>query len=187
MSSILKIVAVFFAMTIGASVFAQGFEQPPAPVVVERALVTYLAPSVVVPGTVVSLNDARLASELDAKLNWIADVGTEVSEGDTVARLEVITFRLYEMEAEKRVEKEKARVTFLRSEKERLQQLADSLDRFGTTISPTLRIAVRPFPAAAEFGFWQFGSAAGDTAFAPIVRIIFTPSIDFGLPNDRTR
>lgn len=70
---------------------------------------------------------------------------------------------------------------------ERLQQLADSLDRFGTTISPTLRIAVRPFPAAAGFGFWQFGSAAGDTAFAPIVRIIFTPSIDFGLPNDRTR
>ncbi len=124
MSSILKIVAVIFAMTIGASVFAQGFEQPPAPVVVERALVTYLAPSVDVPGTVVSLNDARLASELDAKLNWIADVGTEVSEGDTVARLEVITFRLYEMEAEKRVEKEKARVTFLRSEKERLQQLA---------------------------------------------------------------
>ena len=124
MNSILKIVAVIFAMTIGASVFAQGFEQPPAPVVVERALVTYLAPSVDVPGTVVSLNDARLASELDAKLNWIADVGTEVSEGDTVARLEVITFRLYEMEAEKRVEKEKARVTFLRSEKERLQQLA---------------------------------------------------------------
>ena len=117
-------IAVIVAMAISASGFAQGFEQPPAPVVVERAHVTYLAPSADVPGTVVSLNDARLASELDAKLNWIADVGTEVSEGDTVARLEVITFRLYEMEAEKRVEKEQARVTFLKSEKERLEQLA---------------------------------------------------------------
>jgi RND family efflux transporter MFP subunit len=124
MNSLLKSIVVIIAMAISASALAQGYEQPPAPVVVDRALVTYLAPSVDVPGTVVSLNDARLASELDAKLNWIADVGTEVSEGDTVARLEVITFRLYEMEAEKRVEKEKARVTFLRSEKDRLQQLA---------------------------------------------------------------
>ena len=103
---------------------AQGFEQPPAPVVVERAEVAFLAPTVDVPGTVVSLNDARLASELEAKLMWIADVGTEVSEGDIVASLEKITFRLYEMEAEKRVEKEKARVTFLKSEKERLTRLA---------------------------------------------------------------
>ena len=105
---------------------AQGFAQPPAPVVVERAAITFLAPSVDVPGTVVSLNDSRLASELEAKLVWIADVGTEVSEGDTVASLEKITFRLYEMEAEKRVEREKARVTFLKSEKQRLSQLAEN-------------------------------------------------------------
>ncbi len=117
---------MFIAALLSASALAQqGFEQPPAPVVVDRALISHLAPSVDVPGTVVSLNDARLASELEAKLNWIADVGTEVSEGDTVARLEVITFRLYEMEAESRVAKEKARVTFLQSEKGRLQQLAE--------------------------------------------------------------
>ena len=116
---------VIAAAAIGTSAFAQGFERPPAVVVVDRARVTYLAPSVDVPGTVVSLNDARLASELAAKLNWIADVGTEVSEGDTVARLENITFRLYEMEAEALIAKEKARVTFLRSEKSRLEQLAE--------------------------------------------------------------
>ena len=118
------IVAAFVTAAVSASALGQGFEQPPATVVVDRASVTFLAPSVDVPGTVVSLNDARLASELEAKLNWVADVGTEVTEGDTVARLEVITFRLYEMEAEKRVEKEKARVVFLKSEKERLEQLA---------------------------------------------------------------
>jgi hypothetical protein len=89
MKFVAKITALMVATALGTSVFAQGFEQPPAPVVVDRALVMYLAPSVDVPGTVVSLNDARLASELEAKLNWIADVGTEVSEGETVARLEV--------------------------------------------------------------------------------------------------
>jgi RND family efflux transporter MFP subunit len=122
----LKISGIAILATLSANAAAQGFEQPPAPVVVDRAAVTYLAPSVDVPGTVVSLNDARLASELDAKLVWIADVGTEVSEGDTVASLEKITFRLYEMEAEKRVEREKARVVFLKSEKERLTKLSEN-------------------------------------------------------------
>ena len=121
-----KNLAVLFAVGASAEVYAQGFEQPPAPVVVERAAKTFLAPSVDVPGTVVSLNDARLASELEAKLVWIADVGTTVSEGDTVASLDKINFRLYEMEAEKRVEREKARVTFLKSEKERLTKLAEN-------------------------------------------------------------
>lgn len=83
-----------------------------------------LAPSVDVPGTVVSLYDSRLASELSAKLVWIAEVGTVVKKDETVARLEDLTFKLYEMEAQSRVEREQARVRFLRSEKERLDQLA---------------------------------------------------------------
>ncbi|MFQ6006482.1 MAG: efflux RND transporter periplasmic adaptor subunit, partial [Woeseia sp.] len=74
----------------------------------------------------VSRFDARLASELAAKLNWIAEVGTEVKKGDTVARLENFTFKLYEMEAQSRVDREQARVEFLRSEKARLEQLAEN-------------------------------------------------------------
>jgi RND family efflux transporter MFP subunit len=49
-----------------------------------------------------------------------------VAKGDTVARLEDITYRLLEMEAQSRVTKEQARVTFLRSEKNRLEKLAES-------------------------------------------------------------
>jgi RND family efflux transporter MFP subunit len=109
-----------------AEVVAQGFEMPPSTVVVEEARVDFLAPSVDVPGTVISRNDARLASELAAKLEWIAEVGTTVAEGDTLARLENITFRINEMEAESRVTREKARVTFLQSERGRLEQLAES-------------------------------------------------------------
>jgi len=122
-SILLVIIAVAMTCTANAR---QGFEQPPAAVVVDRARIVHLAPSVEVPGTVVSLYDARLASELSAKLNWIADVGTVVAEGDTVARLDDITFRLFEMEAESRVTKEQARVTFLASEKSRLEQLAEN-------------------------------------------------------------
>ena len=127
MNVILK-TAVFWCVLLiaGSALARQGFERPPAPVVLGEATTTNLAPSVDVPGTVVSRFDARLSSELSAKLQWIAEVGTKVKEGDAVARLDVVNFRLLEMEAESRVAKEKARVVFLKSEKARLERLSES-------------------------------------------------------------
>jgi len=109
---------------IAAAFPALGQEGPAAAVVVDSVQLRMLAPTIEVPGTVVSRFDARLASELEAKLEWIAEVGTEVKEGDTLARLENITFRLLEMEAQSRVEREQARIVFLKSEKERLERLS---------------------------------------------------------------
>jgi len=106
-----------------ATAIAQGFG--PAPVVTTTVERRELAPSVDVPGTVVSRYDSRLASELSAKLVWIAEVGTVVKKDETVARLEDFTFKLLEMEAQGRVEREQARVKFLRSERERLLSLAE--------------------------------------------------------------
>ena len=120
-----KILIVLGICMLSANAVAQ-FEMPPPAVVVMEAQLTELAPSVNVPGTVYSRYDARLASELPAKIAWIAEVGTKVAEGDTVARLEDITYRLLEMEAQSRVTKEQARVTFLRSEKKRLESLAEN-------------------------------------------------------------
>jgi len=106
------------------SVLAQGFGQAPG-VVTARASMELLAPSVEVPGTVVSRNDSRLASELAAKLVWIAEVGTEVEEGETIARMEDFTFKIREMEAQALVEREQARVTFLESDLRRLEELSE--------------------------------------------------------------
>ena len=114
--------AAFLSLNCGL-VFAQ-FEMPPASVVVATATRTMLAPSVDVPGTVISRFDSRLASELSAKLVWIAEVGTSVEEGETVARLEDFTFKLLEMEAAAEVTREQARVKFLASEVQRLEKLA---------------------------------------------------------------
>ena len=106
-----------------ATALAQGM--PPAVVVVAEAEMQQLAPSVDVPGTIVSRFDSRLASELSAKLEWIAEVGTAVKKGDTVARLESLTFELLEMAAQSRVKREEARVGFLQSEKSRLDRLSE--------------------------------------------------------------
>ena len=123
MKMIIKSLLVAAAsVVVSASALAQ--EMPPAAVVVDSVQLRLLAPTIEVPGTVVSRFDSRLASELEAKLKWIAEVGTEVKEGDTLARFEDITFRLREMEAQSRVDREQARIIFLKSEKERLEQLA---------------------------------------------------------------
>ena len=101
-----------------------GWEAPPPVVVVATAKQVMLAPSVDVPGTVVSRNDARLAAEVSARIVWIAEVGTRVAKGDPVARLEDVNFRLSEAEAQNEVKRETARVDFLQSEVKRLQRLA---------------------------------------------------------------
>ncbi len=118
-----SLLAAALGAIIGTSAFAQGM--PPASVVIATAEMHELAPAVDVPGTVISRYDALLASELAAKLVWIAEVGTVVKEGDTVARLEDFTYKLYEVQAQSMVEREEARVTFLRSEKGRLDQLSE--------------------------------------------------------------
>jgi RND family efflux transporter MFP subunit len=111
-------------MLLSSGISAAQFDAPPATVEVAKATRTMLAPSVDVPGTVISRNDSRLASELSAKIVWIAEVGTHVKKGEAVARLEDLTFRLLEMEAANEVKREQARVKFLSSEVKRLQQLA---------------------------------------------------------------
>ncbi len=138
-------------------VLAQGM--PPSPVVTDYVELKMLALSVEVPGTVVSRFDSRLASELNAKLVWIAEVGTEVNKGDTLARLEDFTFKIREMEAQSGVDREEARITFLQSEMERLVKLSEKnlsaqsqLDR---TVSD-LAIAKADFTIAqAQLGYAQ--------------------------------
>ncbi len=47
---------------------------------------------------------------------------------------------------------------------------------------PLLRFMVRPSSAAATFGFWEFGAIDGDPAFAPVLRVVFTPPVGFRIP-----
>lgn len=119
----LKFVLAGIALFTGSIAMAQ-FDRAPATVVVAKASRTMLAPNVDVPGTVISRFDSRLASELSAKIVWIAEVGTQVRKGEAVARLEDLTFRLLEIQADSEVKREQARVKFLSSEVKRLQKLA---------------------------------------------------------------
>ena len=151
--------ALLLCVPTGASGQGSDFEMPAATVVTDLATLQMLAPSVEVPGTVISRHDSRLASELAAKLVWIAEVGTEVSEGDTVARLEDFTFKIREMEAQSLIDREQARVTFLESELRRLEQLSErnltAKSQYDRTVSELAVASSDHRIAQAQLGYAQ--------------------------------
>ncbi|MGB5209078.1 MAG: efflux RND transporter periplasmic adaptor subunit [Gammaproteobacteria bacterium] len=102
---------------------AQGGPPPPSVRVVEANL-TLLAPSLELPGTVVSRNDAKLSAEVPGQLQFVAEVGTVVEQGDVVARIDDTYLTLQRREYRGIVARESSRREFLEKEAGRLRTLA---------------------------------------------------------------
>lgn len=115
--------AALAPMLAPTSTLAQG-APPPAAVRVAEARLAQLAPSIQVPGTVVSRNDARLAAEVAGRLTWVAEVGTELAAGEAVARIDDSELRLQQEEFAGVLAAQESRRGFLGREAERLQRLA---------------------------------------------------------------
>jgi hypothetical protein len=45
-----------------------------------------------------------------------------------------------------------------------------------------IRLMIRSLIEGGTFGFWEFGAVDGDVQFAPVLRIVFTPPIEFTVP-----
>ncbi len=107
-----------------ASVGAQdGKGPPPAPVVVAEAESVTLAPVTWYPGTVISRNQARVAAEVQGRLEWVAEIGSAIAAGETVARLDDALLRQSLAENEAAVGREQAKLTYLDAQVERLETL----------------------------------------------------------------
>ena len=124
-------------ITAVASVAAPAPKRPPAPVVVAEAQETQLAPVTWVAGTVISRDDAKLATEVEGRLKRVLDVGTRVKTGQVVAHIDntFVDLRIEEMKAA--VEREKAQLKFLREEVKRLQRLAKQDNAAKTLLEQT--------------------------------------------------
>ena len=112
------------ALTPGWAAAQPMMEFPPAPVVVDEVRRTEISPTVSIPGTVVSRADSRLATEVEGRVIWFADVGTVVAQGDPIVRLESTTLEIQRDEYRGQVERERGRLTFLEPEVDRLEILA---------------------------------------------------------------
>ncbi len=108
-----------------APAFAQdGFTMPPARVEVATAETREMAPSVDVSGTVVSLNDSRIASEVEGVLVWLADVGDAVDAGDVIARIDPRLIRVEVARAEANVARLESDYQYRQRQLERTEELA---------------------------------------------------------------
>ena len=112
-------------LVLQSAALAQGGARA-ANVRVARASIQSIAPDIIVPGTVVSRSDARLAAEVTGRLIEVADVGTFANSGDVVAKIEdtIILLRKEELSAE--VQRAEARLKYLESEESRYVKLAES-------------------------------------------------------------
>jgi RND family efflux transporter MFP subunit len=113
-----------FALLVPLAVPAQ--DPPASPVNVALARKELVAPALSVPGTVISRDDSRIAAEVEANLVWIAEVGTRLKKGDTLARLNdrELNLRLRSNEAE--IARLKAQSEYLKRQVQRLTQLAST-------------------------------------------------------------
>ncbi len=104
---------------------AHAEDAAPVPVVVTTARSENFAASLTATGTVVSRNDARISSEVAGTLAWIAEPGSQVRRGDTVARLDGERLSLALRDNEAAVKRLDAQLQLLTTQRTRLQTLGN--------------------------------------------------------------
>lgn len=101
-----------------------GFAFPPARVEVAAAELRDMAPSVDVSGTVVSLNDSRIASEIEGVLTWVAEVGADVDAGNLIARIDPRLIQIEVKRAQANVARLQSDFEYRERQLERTEELA---------------------------------------------------------------
>jgi RND family efflux transporter MFP subunit len=77
-----------------------------------------------IPGSIVSRADARIASVIPGRVVWVAEVGTQVGQGQAIARLDDTVPRLHLEDLRAQVARARAQQQFNSSQLERFNRLA---------------------------------------------------------------
>lgn len=110
-------------MLVMATASAQDF--PPAQVEVAAAENRVMAPMMSVSGTVVSLNDSQIATEVEGILTTVAPVGSNVSEGDVIATIDSRLLDIALRRANAALKRLEADLVFRNQDVERFRDLAN--------------------------------------------------------------
>ena len=130
----LKLFLFSLVNILSGGVYAAGY---PAPVEVAEVEQRWLAPVVWVAGLVTSRNDAQLASEAEGRLTRVAEEGTQVKQGEVIARIDDSLLKIAFSEAETAVSQIQVRLDFLDREVERLRSLARQNNAARTQLDET--------------------------------------------------
>lgn len=99
-------------------------EFPPARVNVANVTKTRLSPTAWVAGDVVSPNNSKIASEVSGRLEWLAELGSRVKQGDKIATIDDSRLQLRLNEARAAVQSQESKYHYFQSEVERIKSLA---------------------------------------------------------------
>jgi RND family efflux transporter MFP subunit len=99
-------------------------ETPPAVVGVANAVTTDLAPVHWAPGSVISRQDAKVASEQDGRVVRVVEVGQKVRAGDALAVLDDTALRLQEQQGAADLARTQAQLDMAARQEQRYAQLA---------------------------------------------------------------
>ena len=120
-----KVFAPVLAGLLLASVLVAQEGPPPAAVQVGFALEQEMSPLVWVPGTVVSRNQAAIATEIAGQLTWVAEVGDVVKKGDVIARINDQSLQLQLKNDEATIKRHEANLQYLEQQVKRLERLTE--------------------------------------------------------------
>ncbi len=107
---------------------------PAAPVIVETAQRDTFSATLWVSGTVISQNDARIAAETDGRITWVADVGSRIEKGGTIARIDADGLKLDLADSKAQLGSLKSQLKFRDSSLQRFQKLAASNNAAATQL-----------------------------------------------------
>jgi len=98
---------------------------PRAAVATAKAVLRELAPQSQAPGSVVSTRDSLVAAATSGKIEWVAEIGGEVEQGDIIARIEKSDAELNRDNSVADLRRLRARATYQNSLYERFSGLGD--------------------------------------------------------------
>ncbi len=120
----LKTIIALVATVVASAALAQ---QPPTAVVqVESVSRTELAPTVAVPGTIYSRNDVQVTASIAGQLVSVAEPGTWIEKGESVARLDTRPLQLQREEQEALLARAEINIRQLESQLRRQRELGGS-------------------------------------------------------------
>jgi len=120
-----KFAAPLFAVSLIIAADAMAQDGPP-PANVQTDVVTEerMAPQLQVPGTIISRNDSQISSEVAGRVEWIAEVGALIEEGEPIARLDQRLLNMQLQENEAAISSLESSLQYQRAEASRLRELA---------------------------------------------------------------
>lgn len=112
-------------LLLATAIFAQ--QQPPASAVqVASVSRTEIAPTIAVPGTIYSRNELLVTAGVAGQLLMVAEPGTMIRQGESIARIDDIPLRLQRAEQEALLERAHINIRQFESQLRRQQELSDS-------------------------------------------------------------